>query len=363
MNSDAGLDSLRAKLTAIRTQLNPDQLKTRVAELEAEAAKPELWQDEERAKRILQELATKRDTLSNLAELEAELDAVTELSSLKTAATDSVFTRELDQLLQSLTQKLDRLELQTFLSDKHDQSAAILSIHAGQGGTEAMDWALMLLRMYTRYCERQNWGWQLVSESLGEEAGIKSATIIINAPYAYGYLKHEAGVHRLVRLSPFNADNLRQTSFAGVEVMPLLDDSDTEVVIKDEELSFEAFRSGGAGGQNVNKVSTAVRLRHIPTGLVVECQTQRYQQQNRKIALQLLKAKLWELEEDNRRAEKAQIKGEHHVPGWGHQIRSYVLHPYKQVRDNRTKTDSPDPDSVLDGDLDQFILALVRQAR
>jgi len=214
----------------------------------------------------------------------------------------------------------------------------------------------MLFRMYTRFLEAREWSWKLINESLGEEAGIKSATILISTPNAYGFLKREAGVHRLVRLSPFNADNLRQTSFAAVEVIPIMDEKE-DVDIKSEDLEINFFRSSGPGGQNVNKLSTAVRLKHKPTNIIVECQTQRYQEQNRKLALKLLRAKLWEREEKERQKEISKVKGKHQTPGWGRQIRSYVLHPYKQVKDLRTQAESADPNSVLDGKLDQFIEA------
>jgi peptide chain release factor 2 len=325
--------------------------------LEKQTTEADLWKDESKARSLLKELSDCRQTLTEVEELDSTLNTVAELEQLKA---DKEIQVELDKLRRQLDKRLDKLEIKTFLSGKYDHLPAIMSVHAGQGGTEAMDWASMLLRMFSRFCERQDWPWQLASESPGDEAGIKSASIIVNAPYAYGYLKNEAGVHRLVRLSPFNADNLRQTSFAGVEVMPLLEESGEDITIRDEDLIFEAFRSAGAGGQNVNKVSTAVRLRHIPSGIVVECQTQRYQEQNRKIATQLLKAKLWEIEEQKRQTEKNELRGEHQQASFGRQIRSYVLHPYKQIHDNRTGFESTNPDAVLDGDLEEFIMSTLK---
>lgn len=348
------LDDYTLRLSALHQKLNPEDLYERQAQLEKESADPDLWSDESKAKKVMQELSHVKLLLTDLGSIDENLKSLTDLVKMQEEAKDNSLDQDIEALRRTVARQLNKLELVTYLSGRYDKNEAILSIHSGQGGTEAMDWANMLSRMYTRYFERKNWPHEMVDYSPGEEAGLKSVTYIIHAPYAFGYLKNERGTHRLVRLSPFNADNLRQTSFAGVEVMPLVEDTG-EISIRDEDLEFEASRSSGAGGQNVNKVSTAVRIRHVPTGIVVEAQSQRYQEQNRKIAMQLLKAKLWEIEEKKRQEELSKLKGTHHVAGWGTQIRSYVLHPYKLVKDLRTEYESTDPDSVLDGDLDMFI--------
>ena len=259
-----------------------------------------------------------------------------------------------------LAREVDRMEYAVYLSGPYDRADAILTLHAGQGGTEAMDWNAMLSRMYQRYFERKNWDFEVLDETVGEEAGIKSITFQVTGAYAYGHLKAEAGVHRLVRQSPFNADNLRQTSFAMAEVLPVVEDA-VGPVIKEDDLVWDFFRSGGKGGQNVNKVSTAVRLTHKPTGIIVTCQTQRYQGQNREYALKVLRAKLWAAQEDQRRSEEVKIKGVYKTPGWGNQIRSYVLHPYHMVKDLRTQYETSQTESVLDGDLDAFITSYLKR--
>ncbi len=253
---------------------------------------------------------------------------------------------------------INKYDVLIFLSGDHDKGDAIFSIHAGQGGTEAMDWAGMLFRMYTRYFEKKGWKFEEVDLVSGEEAGIKSSILNVYGPFAYGYLKAEAGVHRLVRQSPFNADKLRQTSFSLVEVLPIIEDK--EITVKEEDLDWQFYRAGGHGGQNVNKVSTAVRLTHKPTGIIVTCQTERQQGQNKDNALKLLRAQLWQIEEE-RKLNKLDTFKKDKMASWGRQIRSYVLHPYKLIKDLRTQYEDSQVDHILDGDLDDFIQAYLKK--
>ena len=315
----------------------------------------DLWRDKDKAQKLMREMADTQDEIELIENLQLSLNQVKELM----IEGDKDDYESLASEVKRLEKELLKLEMNKYLSGSYDRSDVILSIHAGQGGVEAMDWTAMLKRMYLRYFEKQGYKVSVIGETLGEEAGIKSVTMTVEGKMVYGYLKREKGAHRLVRQSPFNADNLRQTSFALVDVLPIIEELE-EVEIKDDDLEIEFFRSSGSGGQNVNKVSTAVRLKHKPTSVVVECQTQRHQAQNRKMALKLLTAKLWEIEEEKRQAEIKNIKGKHKHATFGNQIRSYVLHPYKQVKDLRTNYLSKDPEAVLDGDLEGFIEAELR---
>lgn len=332
-------EALTTRANDILTKLKLDDKRKAIRELEVESMKQDFWRDPEAAARKMKTLSTLQKELEEGEMLELLIDGGDELA---------------------LAKEVDRLEYAVYLFGPYDRADAILTLHAGQGGTEAMDWTAMLLRMYRRFCERKGWDIEELDETPGDEAGIKSVTLQVSGSYAYGHLKAEAGVHRLVRQSPFNADNLRQTSFAMAEILPVVEGA-TGPVIKEDDLEWDFFRSGGKGGQNVNKVSTAVRLKHKPTGIVVTCQTQRYQGQNREYALKVLRAKLWAAEEEIRRKEEVKLKGVYKTPGWGNQIRSYVLHPYHMVKDLRTQYETGDTDSVLDGDIDEFIIAYLKR--
>jgi peptide chain release factor 2 len=305
----------------------------------------------------MRRLAELKKVVERWRELEKRVADLDELISL--AEEDASLQAEVQSEVEAVASLLDELEFQMAFSGEYDDRNAILAIHAGAGGTESQDWAEMLMRMYLRWAERRGYRAEILDLSPGEEAGVKSVVIAINGDYANGYLKSEHGVHRLVRLSPFDADHARHTSFALVEVMPEAK-ADVDVKIDPADLKVETFRSSGPGGQHMQKTSSAVRLTHLPTGLVVTCQSERSQYRNKEIALRILQARLLELERAKREEEKASLKGERVAAGWGNQIRSYVLHPYKMVKDHRTGYQTSDADAVLDGELDGFINAYLR---
>ena len=324
----------------------------RISELVIESEKPDIWNNPEQASKILKELETLRSECDRFAKL---MQASKDLSELMALEPDEEEEREIENQYFIFAKEAGDWEFQTLLGGKYDGSNALLTIRGGAGGTEAQDWAAMLLRMYLRYAERAGYFAKVLDSAEGSEAGIKNATVEISGRYAYGYLRGEAGVHRLVRLSPFNANNLRQTSFASVEVLPVLEDNDTTIVIRPEDLRVDTYRSQGAGGQNVNKTESAVRLTHLESGIVVACQSERSQLQNKTEAMKMLRAKLYEREEARKLSEKTSLKGEQRQVEFGSQIRSYVLHPYKMVKDHRTDVETSDPEAVLNGDLDTFI--------
>jgi peptide chain release factor 2 len=332
-----------------------------IEKLQKESAAPDFWNDQAAAQAHMRRLSYLEEQVDIWRGLSRRVTDALDLAELADVEEDESMANELLAEVEEVEAKLEKLEFQLRLSGKHDRDDALLSIHAGAGGTESQDWAAMLLRMYLRWAEASGYRAEILETTEGEEAGVKSVTALVEGSWAYGYLKTERGVHRLVRLSPFDAAHRRHTSFALVEVMPDIED-DIEINIDPDDLRIDVYKSSGAGGQHVQKNATAVRITHEPTGIVVTCQNERSQTQNREVAMRILRGRLYDLERQKREEEQARLKGEHVEAGWGNQIRSYVLHPYKMVKDHRTDYEVGNAEAVLDGRIDDFIEAYLRHS-
>ncbi len=326
-------------------------------ELKKQSESPDLWNDPITAQQVMRRLSDLREELESWHQFQQRLKDALELAQLG----DESLYGDLEQEVQALEQEFERRSLAAMFSGPYDAGGALLSIHAGAGGTDSQDWASMLMRMYLRWAERRGYKTEILDMTPGEEAGIKSVTIAISGRYAYGYLRSEKGVHRLVRLSPFDAAHRRHTSFALVEVLPEIAMDDPEVVIDPKDLRIDVYRASSAGGQNVQKNATAVRIVHIPTRIVVTCENERSQTQNKEAAMRILRARLFELKQAEKEEQIAMLRGEYVKAEWGNQIRSYVLHPYQMVKDHRTDYETGNTQAVLDGELDEFMLAYLRQ--
>ncbi len=348
------IEDLKKKFDDAMRVFSKENKEKKLKELEEVMSSPDFWNDQKKAQETTREAQKIRKMLQEAQEIEGlfeDIEVAIELSN-----EDPEMAEQVNELVEEVEEKVRVFELEMILNGKYDSNNAYLSVHPGAGGTESHDWAQMLLRMYTRWAERHGFGVDIVDYQPGEEAGVKSATILIKGEYAYGYLKHERGVHRLVRISPFDASHRRHTSFASVNVIPEIGD-DVDIEIKPDEIRIDTFRASGHGGQYVNKTESAVRITHIPTGIVVSIQTERSQHKNKEIAMKILKARLLQLELEKRRKEIENIQGELKDIAWGNQIRSYIFHPYNLVKDHRTGVETSDVNAVMDGDIDIFIEA------
>ncbi|MEH7119392.1 peptide chain release factor 2 [Neobacillus vireti] len=353
------LEKTAKKLADFRGSLDLENKEARIAELDDEMLHPDFWNDQEKAQSVISEANGLKDQVNEFMELNDSYDNLELTYELVKEENDEELRAELEEELEQLTSRLSQFELQLLLSEEYDKNNAILELHPGAGGTESQDWGSMLLRMYTRWAEKKGFKVETLDYLPGDEAGIKSVTLAIKGHNAYGYLKAEKGVHRLVRISPFDASGRRHTSFVSCEVMPEFNE-EIQVEVRTEDLKIDTYRATGAGGQHINTTDSAVRITHLPTGVVVTCQSERSQIKNRESAMKMLKAKLYQREIERQEQELLEIRGEQKEIGWGSQIRSYVFHPYSMVKDHRTSTESGNVQAVMDGDLDQFINAYLR---
>ena len=351
MFKDPALEELYGRFEDVKKYLDVTEMEKRISEIEKMQESTDFWAKPEKAQSLLQELSSLKKQIEEVDEIEKKFAYLAELEPLKDE--DPEFLQEFEKEKRLIREEIEDLEIKTVLKSPEDRKNAIMTIHPGAGGTESQDWAEMLLRMYLRFFERKKFKYKIVDLQPGEEAGIKDATILVEGDYAYGLLKAERGVHRLVRISPFDASKRRHTSFASVFVYP--EQEDVEINISEEDLKIETFRSSGPGGQHMQKNETAVRITHIPTGIVVACQSERSQYQNKLTAMRILKARLYQYYKEKEKEKLSDIEKEKSEIGWGRQIRSYILHPYKLVKDHRTDYEEPNADAVLDGEIDEFI--------
>ncbi|MFR5487010.1 peptide chain release factor 2 [Eubacterium sp.] len=361
------LDEIKYRLTPyekeldeIKDALDLQNKEERIIELERTMEAPGFWDDMDKAQKYMKELKNLKDSIETYNNLKSLHDDILVLIEMGEESEDAEIAEEAKSSMDEFASKVDEVKIKTLLSGEYDKYNAILKLNAGAGGTESCDWTSMLYRMYTRWAESKGFTTQVLDFLEGEEAGIKSITVQINGENAYGYLKSERGVHRLVRISPFNAAGKRQTSFASCDVMPDIEE-DLDVEINDDDIRIDTYRSSGAGGQHINKTSSAIRITHLPTGIVVQCQNERSQLQNKDKAMKMLKAKLYLLKQQEEQEKKSGIRGEIKEIGWGSQIRSYVMQPYTMVKDHRTNEETGNVSSVLDGNIDQFINAYLKQ--